>query len=235
MRRLAITLGAVVCARSAGAGAQTPPVPCPAGAVLVPRATVHIGHGVQPPWADHIESIAAFCIDRDEFTVVRYRQCAAAGSCFPSIWCGQDQANPALACVTAIEAESHCRAYGGSLPTESQWEYAARGLDGRPYPWGQAAPTWQSLPLSLAAGADGATVMAESERTPFGLRHMLDGLAEWTSTTAASPLDVPHRIVKGTHDFVRPLWEHGTIDERSRSPTVGFRCVYRVGTKTITY
>lgn len=219
-------IGAIVCAPFATADAQTPPVPCPAGAALVPAAAVHLGHGAQPGWPDHVENLAAFCIDKDEFTYARYHACSEAGSCFPSRRCGEDIRQPALACVSAIEAEAHCQAYGGSLPTEAQWEYAARGRDARPYPWGQQAPVWQSIPLDIPFEA--------LEQTPFGLRHMLDGLAEWTASPG-TPVDVPRRIVKGTHDFVRPLWERSSVDERSRSTAIGFRCVYHIGTKTITF
>jgi hypothetical protein len=58
------------------------PPPCPNGSVLLPTATVHLGHGARAPWVDHVESIHAFCIDRAEFSVSRLVACVSAGACF---------------------------------------------------------------------------------------------------------------------------------------------------------
>lgn len=98
---------------------------CPDDSLLIPRATVRLGHGAA--WPEHTEAIGAFCMDRDEFSVARLVDCVGSGACFPTPSCSTAQG--AVACLDALQAEEVCRAEGGRLPTESEWEYAARGRE----------------------------------------------------------------------------------------------------------
>ncbi len=194
---------------------------CPDAAVLIPTAVVHLGHGTAPPWADHVETIHAFCIDRDEFTNERYQRCRASGACFAM---RPHPPSGPMSDVSALEAEVHCQAFGGHLPTEAQWEYAARGPDARPYPWGPEELSDTTPPF----WPDDQALM--SRPAPFGLLQMHRGLQEWTSTPTG-PADAPRRIVKGSPRFILALWSRDFVDERTRSPNLGFRCVYPLGTK----
>jgi formylglycine-generating enzyme required for sulfatase activity len=116
----------------------------------------------------HPVEVAAFCIDIDEVTVDDYRACSKPGECkrayrdstWPqgkteeSDWRQQMEAHSELCneryddrgehpinCVDWEQARAFCKRRGGDLPTEAQWEFAARGSDGRVYPWGDAVPT----------------------------------------------------------------------------------------------
>jgi formylglycine-generating enzyme required for sulfatase activity len=162
----------------------------------------------------HIRDVTlpAFAIDRDEVTVADYRTCVAAGACqLDPLVDGDDRyvRDPwPLVNVTWFEARDFCRWRGGRLPSEAEWERAARGDDGRVWPWGNVQrphdfnhgrgvdpamrsrlDVAESVPLDLLGEPDDTdehAVLAPPGsypwgEGPYGTRDQAGNVAEWTS------------------------------------------------------
>jgi len=174
----------------------------------------------------HQVTVAGFCIDRTEVTVAMYTECVSGSQCTPAWktadWPGidvedqkfdsqfcdgelPDHGEHPINCVDWNQAGTYCRAIGKRLPTEEEWEYAARGTDGRKYPWGNAEPDASMLnslgPESAAMGermgrpgwkpmfddSDGWEATAPvgsypAGASPFGVLDMAGNVWEWTSS-----------------------------------------------------
>ena len=202
----------------------------------------------------------AFAIDRLEVSWADYRACVSAGLCWaPSldrcwIWTGSDfvrgaglselmlQDDHPAVCVTWFEARAYCKAQGKRLPSEAQWERAARGTDGRTYPWGEQPPSCDLV----AMGGCGAHSFAVGTRpqgvSPSGALDMSGNVSEWVadwwharaySYAALRNPEGPERghvrVVRGGSFYdgdahLRTSYRYG-IEPQGRLSTVGFRCV----------
>ncbi len=92
----------------------------------------------------HTVYLDAFWIDKTEVTAAQYRRCVETGACSaPDLggYCTYDadgKSDHPINCVDWDQATAYCAWTGRRLPTEAEWEKAARGADGRIYPWGDA-------------------------------------------------------------------------------------------------
>jgi formylglycine-generating enzyme required for sulfatase activity len=123
------------------------PRPCtspPEGMVCIPGGTFVRGIDDGSRYARPAMDIwlQTFFIDAKEVTYGAYQACVERGDCSPAkpLYGGFREADMPMQGVDWYQADAYCRAQGKALPTETQWERAARGTDGRTYPWGETAP-----------------------------------------------------------------------------------------------
>lgn len=134
---------------------------------------------------EHAVTLAGFWIDRLEVSNSRYRKCVEAGVCAESAALDEPNLNgdaqPALA--SWQDAEAYCDWVGARLPTEAEWEKAARGTDGRRWPWGDE---FEKGRANLSGEEDGFKHTApvgsyEAGASPLGLLDMAGNAAEWVA------------------------------------------------------
>jgi eukaryotic-like serine/threonine-protein kinase len=158
------------------------------------------GRGDGP--AHKVKITKAFYIDRNEVTQDVYAACVDEGSCtanknvhagetIESNWgCNtlKDTPRHPANCVDREQAEKFCGYASKRLPTEAEWEYAARGTDGREYPWGNNPPTTCTMSALLGMAGECRERKGTSEvghtvdgRSPFGALDMSGNVWEWVS------------------------------------------------------
>jgi sulfatase modifying factor 1 len=183
--------------------------------------------------------IASFAISRLEVSQSAYRRCVEAGACEAPRTMWDDSARPVTG-VTHAMAQSYCAwRVGGRLPTAAEWLYAARGVDDRLYPWGDAAPTDAGFHRANHGGAhlsggapdaaDGFAQAAPTDafpggRSPFGLLNMAGNVREWThdivggrAAVVGGGFNDPPFALRVTARLELPIEEYAA--------DLGFRCV----------
>lgn len=194
-------------------------------------------------------TLGAFQITQYEITNAQYQQCIAQGVCAPrhiaansdipdrlSNFAGNN--SPVIG-VNAHDATTYCQFIAARLPTEQEWEKAARGTDGRYYPWGNtfqanlantcdANCTLPAFRLSSINDGFARTAPVGSfpgGASPYGAQDMAGNVWEWTSSVNSDG----KQIIRGGG---WSKWFHQSrVSERTQVPSdyanydIGIRCV----------
>lgn len=236
--------GAAAAGATSSAGAPAgAPVTCDADQVKLGPDKLMMGstkeRDEQPV---HEESLSAYCLDKTEVTVAAYSACVDAGKCTAPMLT-KDECNyrkPGKEkhpqnCLSLVEAEAYCKAQGKRLPSEPEWELAARGREGRTFPWGEEADAARTC---SNRGKDGTCEVGSlaAGATKDGLLDLAGNVAEWTSALYASggytgPVRDYDNVVRGGGwktrkvDDLRGAARRSASNKPEKSDTdIGVRC-----------
>ena len=158
----------------------------PADMVYVPGGEFTMGRDNNSPYEKpaHRVTVLPFLIDVHEVTCEKYEECVKAKRCNPPAGCGggtflPDMAHKPVSGVTWDDAHAYADWVGKRLPTEAEWEFAARGTDGRLYPWeGPWKPGLANANRASKGMVDVGTY--KKGASPFGALDMVGNAWEWT-------------------------------------------------------
>jgi formylglycine-generating enzyme required for sulfatase activity/tRNA A-37 threonylcarbamoyl transferase component Bud32 len=234
---------------------------CPPGMQLIQAGNMFMGtrSGEGNASPAHRVTVSAFCLDKTEVTTEAYEACASAGNClrplqdvdFPGMKPAQrekfkklcnagrpEQRQHPINCVDWNMADNFCRVTGGRLaeggarlPTEAEWEFAARGSVQRTYPWGDEEPDATRL---NACGLECREWMTEHRETTDVMYEGDDGFPATApvgsfvaGASQAGLLDLAGNVWEWTADWFGPYTE-GALDN-PRGPDPGTERVVRGG------
>lgn len=209
--------------------------------------------------AAHSVTLAPYSLDRTEVTVGSYRRCVAAGACAPdTIPAGDARFDRDELPVTHVRWEdgrAYCRWRRGRLPTEAEWEHAARGGGRRTFPWGNVysprLANHGALAHDMTDASDGHAYLSEvgafpEGRTDQGVLDLAGNAAEWVSdlydldergfgyapdavTNPTGPQSSPLHVIRGGSFTDGAPWMRAAARVATTMPRaahIGFRCAY---------
>jgi sulfatase modifying factor 1 len=228
---------------------------CPIGYVFIPAGDYLIGSDASDTarrsdeYPQFTAVLGAYCMKRTEVTMAEFRSCRNAGRCLsdpnsspyeePCNWNASNRENNPIDCVSWSQAADFCAWSGGRLPTEAEWEGAARGPTWRLYPWGNTTATAALANFTTSGTQDVALSGQDRCNSYFGLCDMAGNAQEWVNdwyaTYPSGRVMNPRGPATGTeHSRRGGNWNvsavNGCSSYRDYAPLayvragVGFRC-----------
>jgi len=218
--------------------------------VLVPAGEFIMGSdkGDDDEQPIHRVFVVSFYIDKFEVTNGRFNKFVKAIQLEPP-WGFADKEKPIVDAdrpvrwVNWMDAMGYCLWAGKRLPTEAEWEKAARGPDGRVYPWGNDSPTPAHAVFGLKEGVDTVAPVGNRDKgkSPYGVHDMAGNLYEWTmdwydeefyknipAINPRGPSQGTTKAQRGGSYTNSPYRLRSTFrtkgDPTEHEPNVGFRC-----------
>lgn len=190
----------------------------------------------------HQVYLNAFWIDKTEVTFEMYGHCIESGDCEdPAVSYGYYSGDLPINSVTWYEANAYCTWVGRRLPTEAEWEKAARGTDQRLYPWGNSAPNANLVHMNPYGATSVGSFPAGASL--YGALDMAGNLWEWVNDWydenyySNSPPSNPTGSTSGASKVIRGgAWDFNsdskifrTTARARQDPSIGwlklgFRC-----------
>lgn len=227
----------------------SPPAIAPATMQVVPAGTFMMGCNAaidascdadELPF--HMVDVAAFEIDTTEVTAAHYGACMEAHACSAPAGAFDPITKPyaPVVFVRWDDAVAYCTWIGKRLPSEAEWEKAARGNDGRVFPWGTTDADCTRATFA-ACGVLGAVGAHPSGASPFGLLDTSGNAWEWVAdhydaeyysvspdADPMGPSEGEVRTIRGG-SFVGSIVEMRASNRSAQTPfygyrDVGFRC-----------
>lgn len=194
------------------------PTSAPAGMVYVPRGAFQVGP------AKMSSTTPAFYIDVLEVSASAYQRCVATQGCTRASASITNSFQPQTN-VSYAQAEDYCAKQGKRLPDEFEWQKAARGTDGRDYPWGNQTPSCTLAQYESCSGGPVSVAEFTDTKSPYGTLNQAGNVGEWTSTSLTNGyhlvaggdyISTPAQILTYAYDE----WPDGMAADY-----IGFRCL----------
>ncbi len=220
--------------------------------VLVPAGEFTMGseQGDDDEQPVHRVFLDSFYLDTFEVTNGQFAKFVAAIQSEPP-WGFADQETPVVRAdqpvrwVNWLEATGYCLWAGKRLPSEAEWEKAARGTDGRVYPWGNEPPTPIHAVFGLKEGAETVSPIGNRDKgmSPYGVHDLAGNLYEWVADwydeAVYTPLPTSNprgpaagatKVQRGGSYINSPYRLRSSFrtkgDPTEHDPNVGFRCAH---------
>lgn len=198
----------------------------------------------------HTVYVDAFWIDQTEVTNDMYMQCVNAQMCSLPVIPGSElinKPNQPVQGVAWTQAHDYCNWVGRRLPTEAEWEKAARGTDGRLFPWGNSPATEELANFDFHSNGFTDVSSFPAGASPYGVMDLAGNVWEWTAdwydenyyavspkTNPTGPESGTIRVIRGgawntVPRAIRVTNRHWAFPYRD--DIVGFRCATSEATK----